>query len=139
MEIEYRHTITVNAYNHLRKSAGWQEIEPIQAQTGIYNSAFLVAAYEGELCIGCLRVISDGGFTAIVVDVLVLPDYQHKGIGKYMLSQALLAIQKPLSPGQRVMVNLMAVKGKEPFYEKFGFVTRPNSEYGAGMVRYLEG
>jgi len=139
MEIEYRHTITKESYNHLRKSAGWQEIEPSQAQTGINNSAFLVAAYDGEKCIGCLRVISDGGFTAIIVDVLVLPDYQQKGTGKYMLSQALLAMQKPLSSGQRVMVNLMAAKGLESFYEKFGFISRPNSESGAGMVRYLEG
>jgi len=139
MEIEYRHAITVHEYNHLRKSAGWQEIEHTQAQTGISNSAFLVAAYDGEKGIGCLRVISDGGFTAIIVDVLVLPDYQQRGIGKYMLSQALLAMQQCLSPGQRVMVNLMAAKGKEPFYEKFGFISRPNSESGAGMVRYLEG
>lgn len=139
MEIEYRHAITEEAYNHLRKSAGWQEIEPSQAQTGINNSAFLVAAYDGAKCIGCLRVISDGGFTAIIVDVLVLPDYQQKGIGKYMLSQALLAMQKPLSSGQRVMVNLMAAKGRESFYEKFGFISRPGSDSGAGMVRYLEG
>ena len=139
MEIEYRHTITKESYNHLRKSAGWQEIEPSQAQTGINNSAFLVAAYDGEKCIGCLRVISDGGFTAIIVDVLVLPDYQQKGTGKYMLSQALLAMQKPLSSGQRVMVNLMAAKGRESFYEKFGFISRPGSDSGAGMVRYLEG
>src|SRR5665648_19823 len=136
MEIEYRHTITKESYNHLRKSAGWQEIEPSQAQTGINNSAFLVAAYDGEKCIGCLRVISDGGFTAIIVDVLVLPDYQQKGTGQYMLSPALLAMQKPLSSGQRVMVNLMAAKGLESFYEKFGFISRPNSESGAGMVRY---
>jgi len=139
MELEFRHEISVDAYNYLRKSAGWTEIEYSQAQTGINNSTYLIAAYEKETCIGCLRVISDGGFTAIMVDVLVLPYYQHKGIGKEMVSKALHALQEPLFPGQRIMINLMAAKGKEPFYEKFGFISRPSDEYGAGMVRYLEG
>jgi|GEM_PF-2543166 len=28
MKVEYRHTISVEDYNKLRKSAGWREIEP---------------------------------------------------------------------------------------------------------------
>jgi hypothetical protein len=30
-------------------------------------------------------------------------------------------------------VALMSAKGKEPFYEKYGFFIRPNVRYGAGM------
>lgn len=36
------------------------------------------------------------------------------------------------------MVNLMAAKGKEPFYKKFGFIERPNDKHGAGMIQYLK-
>jgi hypothetical protein len=28
----------------------------------------------------------------------------------------------------------MAAKGKEPFYERYGFVQRPNERLGAGMI-----
>lgn len=31
---------------------------------------------------------------------------------------------------------LGASKGKEAFYEKFGFVSRPNEELGAGMILF---
>lgn len=33
-----------------------------------------------------------------------------------------------------IRVYLGASKGKEGFYEKFGFVGRPNESLGAGMV-----
>jgi GNAT superfamily N-acetyltransferase len=137
--IEFRDTLTVDSYNHLRKSAGWTEVEPRQAQIGINNSACLIAAYDSEECVGCLRVVSDGGYTAIIVDVLVLPEYQRSGIGKEMMARSLEFLGKPLEKGQMVMVNLMAAQGKEPFYDKFGFEARPNQKSGAGMVLYLRG
>lgn len=139
MAIEYKDTLTVDSYNNLRKSAGWTEVEPRQAQTGINNSAYLIAAYDGDQCVGCLRVVSDGGYTAIIVDVLVLPEYQKSGIGKKMMVRAIAFLGKPLEKGQMVMVNLMAAQGKEPFYDKFGFEARPNQKSGAGMVMYLRG
>lgn len=137
MAIEYRDTLSVEAYNHLRKSAGWTEVESKQAQIGIRNSAYIIAAYEADQCVGCLRVVSDGGYTANIVDVLVLPEYQRSGIGKEMMSKAIAFLQNPLEKGQMVMVNLMAAKGKESFCDKFGFEARPNLKSGAGMVMYL--
>jgi len=31
----------------------------------------------------------------------------------------------------------MATKGKEAFYERFGFVSRPNEKQGAGMQQRI--
>ena len=32
----------------------------------------------------------------------------------------------------------MAAKGKEEFYKKFGFIDRPNENFGCGMHKWLE-
>jgi hypothetical protein len=37
------------------------------------------------------------------------------------------------------MINLMAARGKEGFYKKFGFIERPNDEKGAGMSQWATG
>ena len=37
-----------------------------------------------------------------------------------------------------IRTYLGATKGKENFYEKFGFISRPNEELGAGMILYDE-
>ena len=41
---------------------------------------------------------------------------------------------KKVNPDIRTYLG--AAKGKEGFYEKFGFVTRPNDDVGAGMILY---
>ena len=35
-----------------------------------------------------------------------------------------------------IKTYLGVLKWKESFYEKFGFVSRPNEELGAGMILY---
>jgi len=39
--------------------------------------------------------------------------------------------------GSILQIGLMASKGKEAFYERFGFVSRPNEKQGAGMQQLI--
>lgn len=135
--IEYIHSISVEDYNFLRKSVGWKEVESSQAQTGIANSTFLIAAVENNRIVGLTRVISDGGYIAFIADVIVLPEYQGKGIGKTLVEKAIDYIESNLKEGQWVTVNLMAAKGRESFYERFGFAKIPSENFGYGMIKRI--
>ncbi len=137
MEVKYLDSITVEDYNYLRKSVAWAELESKQALKGINNSAFLISAVVDNKTVGVTRVVSDGGYIAIIVDVIVLPDFQGNGIGKAMMQKAMEYIKSTISEGQFVFVNLMAAKDKEPFYSQFGFEARPNEKVGAGMTQYI--
>ncbi len=137
MRINFVNDITAMDYNALRIAVGWPAVEKTQAKVGIDNSAFLIAAVSEGRTIGAARVISDGGYMALIVDVMVLPAFQGKGIGKELMQQCMDYIKGNLSDGPSVFVNLMAVPGKEPFYKKFGFDERPNEKAGAGMTQYL--
>ncbi len=37
---------------------------------------------------------------------------------------------------QNMIVGLMSAKGKEAFYEKYGFTVRPTEGLGAGMTMF---
>ena len=137
MKVKYTNNISVEDYNHLRKSVEWAELESKQALTGIKNSAFIISAVYDNKTVGVTRVVSDGGYIVIIVDVIVSPDFQGNGIGKMMMGKAMDFIKSNLSEGQFVFVNLMAAKDKESFYSRFGFETRPNNKVGAGMTQYV--
>ena len=138
MDITYSDKISLSDYNKLRKSTKWIEIEKKQAHTGLKNSAFMIVAKDRNKTVGMARVITDGGYFALIVDVIVLPKYQKNGIGQYMMQAVMDYLYSCIGEGQSMYINLMAEKNKEGFYEKFGFNKRPDKLNGAGMTQYIE-
>ena len=138
MNITYANSISVNDCNNLRNSAGWSQMHSDQIETGLKNSAFIVAAKDRDTSVGMARVVSDGGYVYFIVDVLVLPEYQRKGIGKTMMRKIMEYIRSKLNDGYCIQVDLLAAKGKEKFYEKFGFISRPNDNFGCGMTQRIK-
>ena len=137
MKITFTNTISADDCNKLRVSAGWPQVHLDQIVAGLKNSMFIVAAKDAETTIGMARVVSDGGYVAFIVDVLVLPEYQRKGIGTAMMGSVMSYLTSTISDGYFVQVDLMAAKGKEAFYEKFVFAARPNDLFGCGMTQRM--
>ena len=138
MNITYTNSINVDDYSALRKSAGWSTIPSEQAQAGLDGSAFVIAALDGEKVAGTARLIWDGGYGALIKDVLVFPEYQGNGIGSEMMRQIIEYLKEQMKPGWSVCIDLMTAPGKETFYQKFGFVARPRDNRGTGMDLWLE-
>ena len=138
MNITYINNISAEDCNKLRNSAGWPQMHLDQIRTGLKNSAFIVAAKDGDITIGMARIVSDGGYVAFIVDVLVLPEYQRKGIGKTMMGMIMEYIRNMLKDDYCIQVDLLAAKGKERFYEQFGFIKRPNDNFGCGMTQRIK-
>ena len=44
-----------------------------------------ITACDGPALVGCLRILSDGYYFGTITELLVLPQYQRKGIGKKLL------------------------------------------------------
>ena len=130
-------SISVEDCNILRCSAGWPQMHFEQMKTGLENSEFIVVARDNDTTVGMARIVSDGGYVYFIVDVLVLPEYQRKGIGKTMMNNIMEYIYSKLKDGFCIQVDLLASKGKEKFYEAFGFISRPDSVYGCGMTQRI--
>ena len=87
---------------------------------------------------GCARVFWDKGYIAYLVDVTVLPAYQRQGIGKKLVEECIGYIDAQLKDGWKIKIVIVSAKGREKFYERFGFTTRPNDREGAGMNMWRE-
>ena len=71
-----------------------------------------ITAYDGETLVGCLRILTDSYFFGTITELLVLPDYQKKGIGSKLLQLA-----RESTP---TMLYFGAQPNAERFYEKNG-------------------
>ena len=71
-----------------------------------------ITAYDGEKLVGCLRILTDGYYFGTITELLVLPEYRHRGVGGRLLQLA-----KANTP---TMLYFGAQPGLEGFYEKNG-------------------
>ena len=136
MNITYINEVSVEDYNILRDSVGWGACNCEKVRMALDRSDFIIAAQINGQTVGMARVMQDG-LQAIVMDVMVLPDYQKHGIGKTMMRH-IMEYLKSTSHEGGVFVNLMSAKGREEFYEQFGFIKRPTDDRGCGMTQWVE-
>lgn len=136
-QISYTEHITVEQYNELRRSVKWILVKESRAQKALDNSFYMtVARWKGEP-VGMARIVSDGGYTYFITDVIVRPDFQGYHIGTELIRRLLDYIKKDVMDGETVMVSLMAAYERESFYGRFGFHTRPFGNHGPGMSMWV--
>ncbi len=90
------------------------EREPEQLARAFRNSYAYIFVYDNEELIGLARALCDGEYQAGIYDVVLLPEYHKKGIGKEMMRQLYQKLPVP-------NIILYAVPGREGFYRKCGF------------------
>ena len=135
--IRYTDEITAEEYMDLRDQMGWTQFPLEEAQACIDNAYMVLCVRDDEKAIGVVRLLWDGGYIAYLSDVIVSEEYQGRGIGRSLVEACIDRLKKDLKPGYKVKMNLNAAKGKEKFYEKFGFRRRPNEDAGAGMDQWF--
>lgn len=135
-DITFDNKLTFAEHSFLRSEVQWDSVSLRQHKTAMEKSLFITVARLDGKCIGMCRAVGDGGYLLLLGEVIVLPEYQRQGIGSAMMKRFLDFVADITPHDETVMINLMAAKGKEGFYEKFGFMRRPNEERGAGMCRF---
>lgn len=123
---------TVEEYKKLRLSAEWPMPEDKAIEKAISGSELFVTAREGKDLVGMCRIFGDSGFMFLIADMIVLPEFQGKGIGKRIMEEIISYLKKSYSGYKSV--TLFAAKGKEGFYENLGFKKRVPNGLGHGML-----
>jgi len=78
------------------------------------NSTIVISAWDNEKLVGAVRVLSDKMFRSVIYDLLVLPDYQNKGIGKEMIRRCI----EHYPDSEWVVYTSNEISS---YYEKLGF------------------
>ena len=92
-----------------------------QTKLAMEHTLFRVSIYDEGNVIAMARMIGDMGLDYYIKDVVVRPEYQHKGIGRLLINELKKFINDNGVKGTNIFVELCAVPDKIPFYEKFGF------------------
>lgn len=113
----------IEDYWELFQTTGWNEEYNFSVQelnNALANSWYANSLYHSEELIGFGRVISDGVYHALIVDLIVHPAFQGKGLGSELLKRL---VEKCKECNIRD-IQLFSARGKSGFYKKHGFEKR---------------
>lgn len=129
-------TPSADEFNNLTNSVGWGIREKNIIEEALKNTLYSLCVYDDNKLIGYGRIIGDKTIFLYIQDIMVIPEYQNKHIGTEIMNNLLKQINEYKKINPSIRTYLGASKGKESFYEKFGFISRPNEELGSGMILY---
>jgi GNAT superfamily N-acetyltransferase len=107
----------------------WNEKYRLDADellTAIKNSWYAISAYDNGRLVGFGRIICDGVVHALILDMIVHPSYERRGIGTLILDR----LKKKCREHNIRDIQLFCAKNKAAFYKKNGFVPRSGDAPG---------
>ena len=115
--VEGKENIKVEDVVRLLKMTYWADSRPVEKIDKSMENSKCVGLYvDGvERLVGFARVISDYATTYYLCDVIIDEDYQHKGLGKALVSYV---VSMPDYEGLR---GLLVTKDAHKLYEKYGY------------------
>ena len=119
MDIKKYENFHLEEIINLYQSVGWTNyIERTDILEEAYaNSLCVLGAYDSDRLVGIIRAVGDGRTIVFVQDIIVLPEYQRKGIGTKLLKAVM---EKYHDVYQMELLTDNTVKTKA-FYRSVGF------------------
>ena len=128
--------LTYEDYVALRTAVDWCNFDEEQTRKSVSNSLYTITVMDDNRAIAMGRMIGDGMYF-LIVDIVVRPEYQGKGIGSQIMDRLIGYVDSQTPVGGRSSVQLIAEKGKEEFYIKKGFKLIPHEFCGSGMRKVI--
>ena len=119
MEIKEYKTYKEDEILKLYAAVGWTAYteDPPALERGFQNSLLVLAAYEGGVLIGLIRVVGDGTTVVFVQDLLVAPQKQRQGVGTALLK----AVLDRYSDVRQLLLATDNTPKTVAFYKSLGF------------------
>ena len=100
---------------HLFQKINWKHRVAEEIEEAFKLSTTTLFIYYQDEIIAFGRVVGDGCYYAMLADIIVDPDYQGQGLGKYLVTE----LNNQLINYH--FVNLSAAPGAERFYKNLGW------------------
>lgn len=93
----------------------WKKRDAAELEAAFKNSTTTLFVFKEQQIIAFGRVVGDGRYYAQLADIVVDPDFQGQGLGKYLVS----TLNDTLIDYH--FVTLSAAPGADDFYKKMGW------------------
>ena len=119
MEIRKYENFHLEDIINLYQSVGWTNyLERIGILEEAYaNSLCVLGAYDADVPVGIIRAVGDGQTIVFIQDIVVLPEYQRRGVGTKLLK----AVMEKYKGVYQMQLLTDDTEKTKAFYRSVGF------------------
>lgn len=130
MKFKVETSINSKDFIKIRQELGWKEISEKQVEKALGNSMFNISIFDNDVCVGIGRVVGDNILKGMLTDVMIMKEYQGKGIGKLIITTLIEKIKDNLNEGDLFQLEASPTSGNRDFYIKCGLKYKPENQDG---------
>ena len=130
MNFSIKKTIDVNDFISIRKDLSWNDISPMLVERAINGSMINISVFDNDRCIGIGRIVGDGALKGMLTDIMVLKEYQSKGVGKLIVTSLINELEDMVNNGECFQLEASPTANNRDFYIKCGLKYKPENQDG---------
>ena len=130
MNFTIKKGIDVQEFIKIRKDLSWNELPPSLVERAIKGSMINISIFYNEECIGVGRIVGDGALKGMLTDIMVLKEYQNKGVGKLIVTSLIKELEYMVCDGDCFQLEASPTANNRDFYIKCGLKYKPENQDG---------
>ena len=111
------------------KGNGWPNRLPVVTSL-IEGSMVNISVFDDDKCVGVGRIVEDNALKGMLTDVMVIREYQNKGVGKMIVLSLIKELYKLIKEGESFQLEASPTANNRDFYIKCGLKYKPENQDG---------
>ena len=130
MSFTIKKGIDVKDFVTIREDLNWNSISENIIKKAIKGSMVNISIFDNKKCVGVGRIVGDGVLKGLLTDVMVLKEYQNKGVGKILVTSLIKELSDMINDGECFQLEANPTANNRAFYIKCGLKYKPENQDG---------
>lgn len=130
MSFKVKNVIEPEDFINIRNNLNWNFIPYDLVKRAINGSMVNISVFDKEKCIGVGRIVGDNALKGMLTDIMVLKEYQGKGIGKIIVTSLIKELNKLVKEVESFQLEVSPTANNREFYIKCGLKYKPENQDG---------
>lgn len=122
--------IKTSDFVRIRRDLKWNDIPETLVEKAINGSMINISVYDNEECVGVGRIVGDGALKGMLTDIMVLNEFQGKGVGKLIVTSLIKELENMVNDGCCFQLEASPTANNREFYIKCGLKYKPQNQDG---------
>lgn len=130
MSFIVKNMIEPKDFVNIRANLNWNYIPYDLVKKAIEGSMVNISVFDNNKCIGVGRIVGDNVLKGMLTDIMVIKEYQKKGVGKMIVTSLISELDTMIKEGESFQLEASPTANNRDFYIKCGLKYKPENQDG---------